>query len=169
MLIKKSILYYTTITMPIFYIKIIDNKAKEYYRHHSTFHEGDSGIDLFVVRDTVVQPGETVFLKLGIQTEAFCTKQKKNVSYWLLPRSSISKTPLRMSNSVGLIDAGYRGELMAAVDHVKFNQTEPYLIRAGTRLFQLCAGDLSTDISMKCVAGLSETTRGEGAYGSTGK
>ena len=35
-----------------------------------------------------------------------------------MPRSSISKTPLRMSNSVGLIDGGYRGEIMASVDNI---------------------------------------------------
>ena len=39
-------------------------------------------------------------------------------SFLLLPRSSISKTPLRLSNSVGLIDAGYRGELQAPVDNI---------------------------------------------------
>ena len=39
-------------------------------------------------------------------------------SYMLVPRSSISKTPLRMANSIGIIDAGYRGEIMAAVDNI---------------------------------------------------
>lgn len=41
-----------------------------------------------------------------------------NVGYTLMPRSSISKTPLRMSNSIGLIDQGYRGNIMAFVDHI---------------------------------------------------
>ena len=39
--------------------------------------------------------------------------KKINCSYYLYPRSSISKTPLRMSNSTGIIDAGYRGEIIA--------------------------------------------------------
>ena len=52
--------------------------------------------------------------------------------YYLYPRSSISKTPLRLCNSVGIIDAGYRGNIMAFVDNID----EDYDL--GTRLFQLC-------------------------------
>ena len=39
----------------------------------------------------------------------------------LLPRSSIVKTPLRLSNSVGVIDRGYRGQVTAVVDNLKYN------------------------------------------------
>ena len=45
-------------------------------------------------------------------------KDEKNVSYYLYPRSSIIKTPLRMSNSVGIIDAGYRGNIIGCVDNI---------------------------------------------------
>ena len=86
-------------------------------------------------------------------------------AYYLFPRSSISKTPLRMSNSIGLIDGGYRGEIMASCDNIKdFN----FKIEKGQRLFQLVAVD-SSPISYKVVDELSETTRGQGGFGSTGK
>ena len=52
----------------------------------------------------------------------------------------ISKTPLRMSNSIGLIDGGYRGEIMAYCDNIKDFE---YTINKGERLFQLVAVDNS--------------------------
>ena len=82
-----------------------------------------------------------------------------------MPRSSISKTPLRQCNSVGLIDGGYRGEIMAAVDNVK---DEPYTVEPGQRLFQLVAMD-GSPIHFELVSMLTETGRGEGGFGSTGK
>ena len=82
-----------------------------------------------------------------------------------MPRSSISKTPLRQCNSVGLIDAGYRGEIMAAVDNIK---QEPYRLKPGQRLFQLVAMD-GSPISFELTDVLTETDRGEGGFGSTGQ
>lgn len=87
----------------------------------------------------------------------------KNCSYYLYPRSSISKTPLRMSNGTGIIDAGYRGNIIAKVDNISEND---YKIEKGTRLFQIC--DVSLDeIDIKIVDELSCTTRGDGGFGST--
>ena len=66
----------------------------------------NSGIDLFTPETITVQPGETVKINLQIKCEALHdTDENRNVSYYLYPRSSIVKTPLRMSNSVGIIDA----------------------------------------------------------------
>jgi dUTP pyrophosphatase len=82
-----------------------------------------------------------------------------------MPRSSISKTPLRLSNSIGLIDPGYRGEIIAAVDNIK---SEPYTAKPRQRLFQLAAMNGSS-IHFSLVDELSETTRGMGGFGSTGE
>ena len=82
-----------------------------------------------------------------------------------MPRSSISKTPLRMSNSIGLIDGGYRGEIMACCDNIK---GESYTAKEGERLFQLVSADCS-DISYELKEELSESSRGSGGFGSTGK
>ena len=108
----------------------------------------------------ILKKNETVLIKLGISCESL-----ENKSYYLMPRSSISKTPLRMSNSVGLIDAGYRGEIMASCDNIK---NYDYQIKAGQRLFKLVAPDASP-ISYEIVETLSETDRGSGGFGSTGK
>ncbi|MBL6964583.1 MAG: dUTP diphosphatase, partial [Bacteroidetes bacterium] len=89
----------------------------------------------------------------------------ENNPYLLMPRSSIAKTPLRLSNSIGLIDGGYRGEIMAAVDNIK---NEDYTVEPGQRLFQLVAMD-GSPIHFELVDELSHTTRGSGGFGSTGK
>ena len=86
------------------------------------------------------------------------------VTYYLFPRSSISKTPLRMANSIGLIDGGYRGEIMAMCDNIK---TECHTVKKGQRLFQLVATD-SSPITYELVESLEMTTRGTGGFGSTG-
>lgn len=134
------------------------------YESHTTFHEGDSGLDLFFVEDVVIPSKKTLLINLGIQCEAFADKNKeRNVSYYLYPRSSIAKTPLRMANSVGIIDAGYRGSLMAAVENTS---EDNYTIRAGQRLFQLCGPTLEP-VTFELVNALSTTTRGGGGFGST--
>ena len=76
-----------------------------------------------------------------------------------------SRTPLRLANSVGIIDAGYRGEICAIIDNIK---DEPYSIECGTRLFQICSPTLEP-IEYDIVNSLSETTRGVGGFGSTGR
>ena len=69
-----------------------------------------------------------------------------------------------MANSVGIIDAGYRGPIMAAVDNTS---DEPYIVKPSQRLFQICSPTLST-ISFELTNQLSETERGSGGFGSTG-
>ena len=70
-----------------------------------------------------------------------------------------------MSNSIGLIDGGYRGEIMASCDNIK---DFDYTISKGDRLFQLVSPD-SSSIEYEIVNNLSDTTRGTGGFGSTGK
>jgi len=100
--------------------------------------------------------------------------------FYLYPRSSISKTRMRMANSVGIIDAGYRGDLIAAVDTIGvFGSTDIWHIWKETfspikkydRYFQVCAPDLSPFIVhiVPTEAGLgTPTNRGHGGFGSTG-
>ena len=103
------------------------------YENHGHFHEGDAGLDLFIIEKQVFKSGETSRIKLGISCENMDQKP-----YLLMPRSSISKTPLRLCNAIGLIDAGYRGEIMAAVDNIK---QKSYEVEKGQRLFQLVSVD----------------------------
>ena len=100
----------------------------------------------------------------------------KYSGYYLYPRSSIVKTSMRLANSVGIIDSGYRGEIMAVVDkHDTSNDWKTVLKRdckQYDRLFQICAGDLQP-FRVEIVDNESElsgiTERGCGGFGSTGR
>lgn len=157
-------------------IKADTPELAEKYKNHSHFHPGDSGIDLFI--HSVQDNGEQVVIDFGIQCEMvrektivnlFGERFKKvktsNVSYMLFPRSSIVKTPFRMANSIGLIDAAYRGNIKAVVD----NKSSGVLPQIGDRLFQLVAPNLHSIDKVVVVDTLSETSRGTGGFGSTGK
>ena len=154
--------------------------------NQSRGYEGDSGIDLYTPEEVVFYPGETKMVNLEIRCQMIDTLTEKDVSYYLYPRSSISKTPLRLANSVGIIDAGYRGNIIAALTYVPTldilkmtsNGTlEKYLnsdskkvkftLAAGTRVVQICSGDLSP-ITYEVRKEITQTERGEGGFGSTG-
>ena len=140
-------------------IKPLNDEIKEMYKEHGHFHDGDSGLDLFIKENQMVKAKETKLIKLGISCES-----TNGCSYFLMPRSSISLTPLRMSNSMGLIDGGYRGELKVYVDNIS---DDPFELHKGNRLFQLVAMN-GAAISFIISEHLSETKRGEGGFGSTG-
>ena len=141
-------------------IRPFNAEVKAMYENHGHFHDGDAGLDLFVINEQTISGGESTLIHLEIACET-----EEGSPYLLMPRSSIAKTPLRLSNSIGLIDGGYRGEIMAAVDNIK---DEAYTVEPGQRLFQLVAMD-GSPIHFELVEALSDTTRGEGGFGSTGK
>ena len=125
---------------------------------------GDAGLDLYCPDDLMIEPNDTKFINLKIQCEALSDNNDRNISYYLHCRSSIAKTPLRLANSVGIIDAGYRGNLCAVVDNVK---NESFTIEQGTRLFQICSPTLEP-IEFVVVNELSSSVRGTNGFGSTG-
>lgn len=126
----------------------------------------DSGFDLFFPNEVVCLFGKSTKIKLGVKIAMFrnCDDSKPSVGYYIYPRSSISKTPLRLANSVGIIDSGYRGELMVVVDN---QSVKDYVVKRGQRLFQVCAGDLTPICKIKFCE-LNSTERGSGGFGSTG-
>ena len=147
-------------------IKPTDDYVKTLYNNHEHYNEGDSGLGLFCPEEIVIEPGTTRKIDLQIQCEALSDLDgDKNVSYYLYPRSSIIKTPLRLANSVGIIDAGYRGNIIACVDNIK---NIPFKIEKGARLFQICGPTLEP-ITFRLVEELSNTQRGSGGFGSTGQ
>ena len=94
-----------------------------------------------------------------------------NVGYYLYPRSSTgSKTPLRLANSVGIIDSGYRGNIIAVFDNIS---GVDYTIEQYQRLVQICPPDISYPFIVVIVSDLKElgcdTMRGSGGFGSSGK
>lgn len=123
----------------------------------------DSGIDLFCPEDVDIYPGETKMIDFKVK----CTMNLGDIStgFLLIPRSSISKTTLRLANSVGVIDVGYRGNIKGVFDNI--SKDKIYKVKKGDRLVQICSAHLFP-LEVKLVDSLSETIRGEGGFGSTG-
>lgn len=153
---------------PTLYIKVLNENLKEFYQTRSNFSD-DSGVDLFCPIYYVIEKSSTVKIDFQIQCEM--KLNDTNIPFYLVPRSSISKTPLRMSNSIGIIDKNYRGNICAYVDHTDYGVdkvSDTFILSKGQRLFQIVAPDLSP-IKVVIVDELSETQRGDGGFGSTGK
>jgi len=153
-------------------IKPLNETASELYKTLTTFNPGDSGLDLYCIEDITVEPhAYSIRAPLGISIAATNINMIGNEelirpsSMYLYPRSSTGlRTPIRLSNSVGIIDAQYRGELCALLDNLS---DKPFTMKKGERYFQLCAGDLRP-IKFRLVNELDSTQRGEGGFGSTG-
>jgi dUTP pyrophosphatase len=129
-----------------------------------TLDEENAGFDLYVPETVTFAPGERKFLGMGVS--AAVLEDASVAPYWLLPRSSLSKTGLMMMNSVGVIDKGYRGELIAAF----WNTLEKdVIVKKGDRLVQIVSRDMKSFSEVRVVDSLPESLRGEGGFGSTGK
>jgi dUTP pyrophosphatase len=159
----------------LFQIRVTDPQIKNFYENHSTFHDGDAGLDLFIKADITIPAHTSVLVNLGIQCQSrsvdwyvwhWCGGQfYKYHSYWLVPRSSISKTPLIMQNSIGLIDQGYTGNLKAPFYNTS---DQAFTLKRGERYVQLVNSDLSA-VHFRLVENLRNTSRGHGGFGSTGR
>lgn len=157
-----------------FLIKVEASENNHLYKNHQTYHDGDAGLDLFVIKDIAILPHTTKLVDLGIKCQSrsvswnpldwFRGQGYRYHSYFLFPRSSITKTPLILKNSIGLIDRGYLGNIKAAFYNTS-NQT--FVLKRGERYVQLVNGDLSP-ARFQVVEQLRSTTRGEGGFGSTG-
>ena len=124
---------------------------------------GDAG--LYLVATTIISetPSQITY-GLGIALEI-----PEGFVGLVFPRSSIRKTRLQLSNSVGVIDSGYRGELQATFNKITTtieNQKNDY--KVGDRVVQIMIIPHPT-IEFNEVNELSNTERGEGGFGSTGK
>jgi dUTP pyrophosphatase len=150
-----------------FYIKP-ESSVRDLYIGHGFYNEGDSGMDIFFATTEVIPAKSTVLIDFQITCElkSHTPSKNPNRSYWLLPRSSIYKTPLRLANSVGLIDSKYRGHIKAAVDNTS---NKSYKINRGERLFQLASATLEPFNVVVTINSLSSSDRGSGGFGSTGK
>lgn len=122
--------------------------------------EDAAGMDFYQPESIVIKPHQTQYVTLGLAIEI-----PKGYMLMLAPRSSMSKTPLVIPNSFGVIDADYRGEIKGIF---KNTSDDEYLIQKGDRLLQ---GILVPVGALKLleVDELTETERGSGGIGSTGK
>ena len=154
-------------------LQLHDKYTEQIQKHNETTLNNpypNAGFDVYFTRDVTIEPNsKPEFVKMNIICEMHIFNEKNErwepVSYYSYPRSSISKTPLRLANSIGLIDGGYRGELVGMVDNI---YDEDFHVKRGERYFQLVAVD-SSPIDFELVEELSESSRGEGGFGSTGR
>jgi dUTP pyrophosphatase len=124
-------------------------------------HDDDAGYDLYV-REYTYNTNTQIIFKLNVKVEIPYGKVGL-----LFPRSSVRKTGLRMSNCVGVVDSGFRGEIEATFDTLR---TDAIVYQRGDRAVQLIIVDLSTIniIEVTDENKLAKTDRGEGGHGSTG-
>lgn len=119
---------------------------------------GDAGVDLTVT--TINDEPYQITYGFGIAIEI-----PHGYVGLIFPRSSVKKTDLVLSNSVGVIDSGYRGEIMAVFKKLSGSVSKKYYI--GDRAVQLIILPYPK-IEFEEVEKLSETERGSGGFGSTG-
>jgi dUTP pyrophosphatase len=131
----------------------------------------------FYTRDWVDVPINKVDFKVKCCAKLYTEGKARYTPFYTYARSSISKTPLRLANNQGIIDAGYRGNLIGMFDClVNPNDSDDkefdWYMEKYSRLLQICAPGL-VPIYVNIVNSLKElgpsTSRGEGGFGSTGK
>lgn len=136
-------------------IKKIDPDAKI----PSYAHPGDAGMDMFANEAVTIGPGEVGRIKSGISVE--------------IPEGFVGlcwdKSGLSMNNKIkvlgGVIDSGYRGEIVYGVINLG---KEPYTFEKGHKVTQMLIQKVENP-EIEEVEGLTDTSRGEGGFGSTGK
>ena len=133
---------------------------EKYIRQSLERDASDAGFDLFMPDNHVVRKVTTSH-QINHHVQIEFSKDGRPSHVLMIPRSSMSKTTLRLANSIGLIDSGYRGDLKAFVDNLGGDKA----IEVGTSLFQLIVGE---NCEVQIVKELTKTQRGSGGFGSTG-
>lgn len=121
-------------------------------------HATDAGYDLYAASKKYDDVGNVVY-GTGIAVEI-----PRGYVGLVFPRSSIARTSLTLSNSVGVIDSGYRGEIMAKYRIGRIGAE----YQRGERIAQLIIMPYP-EIEFVEVEELSDSDRGTGGYGSSGK
>jgi dUTP pyrophosphatase len=128
----------------------------------SAQHAGDAGLDLRATIDLEVGPGERAMVPTGVAMAI-----PEGYAGLVLPRSGLaSKHGLTLANAPGLIDSGYRGEVICAV--INLDRSEPVRIAKGDRIAQLVIVAVPA-VAPRWVEELPGSGRGEGGFGSTGR
>ena len=164
------------------YIDSDDDELKEKYKqaiqeHHNKFllnnyEFADAGFDLFAPEDQTMINSKVnkldykIICRASIVDKNMC---ERYTGFYMYPRSSISKSNLRLANNVGIIDSGYRGYLIGMFDVVYTNET---VVNKFDRHLQICAPSLMPIcvklVESKELLGIN-TVRGDGGFGSTGR
>ena len=125
-------------------------------------HPGDAGLDLYSTELAHLGPGERWSVGTGIALEV-----PEGHAGLVLPRSGLAREHgIALVNAPGLIDAGYRGEVRVLL--LNTDPAETVRIEAGARIAQLVLTPV-TIVEAVEVSELSDSARGDGGFGSTGR
>lgn len=125
-------------------------------------HDGDAGLDLPSRIDYTLEPGERARISTGVAVAI-----PRGYAGFVMVRSGLAaRHGISCVNSPGLIDAGYRGEIVVIL--LNTDRREPFLIRRGDRIAQLVLQKV-IEATIVTVDELDTTTRGDGGFGSTGQ
>ena len=122
-----------------------------------------AGADLYACleAEVVIQPGQTVFIPTGLAMEV-----PRGYAGLIYARSSMgTKRGLAPANKVGVVDSDYRGEVMVALHN---HGTAPQIVAHGERIAQLLVTPVLAPAFEVC-EDLTDTLRGTGGFGSTGR
>lgn len=140
-------------------IKRLNDKAILPTKAHAT----DAGYDLYATSCEISVPDRMAAYGTGIAVEI-----PQGYVGLVFPRSSIYKQHLSLSNSVGVIDSGYRGEIMAKFNLLSDGSDTYSVYNVGDRIAQLIIMPYP-EVTFEEVDELSDSDRGEGGYGSSGR
>jgi dUTP pyrophosphatase len=124
-------------------------------------HAGDAGSDLYAVEGVVLAPGARAKVPTGVAVAI-----PHGHAGLILPRSGLAhKHGITLTNTPGLIDSGYRGELQVLM--LNTDREAPYEVSPGDRIAQLMVVAFASPEWAE-VEEFDDTTRGEGGFGSSG-
>jgi dUTP diphosphatase len=125
-------------------------------------HAGDAGLDLYACEAAHLGPGERWSVGTGVAVEI-----PEGHAGMVLPRSGLARDHgIALVNAPGLIDAGYRGEVRVLL--LNTDPAEIFRIEAGDRIAQLVVVPIGLVEPVE-VGSLSESARGDGGFGSSGR
>lgn len=122
-------------------------------------HHNDAGMDLFSVEKVTINPGERLQIKTGIAMEI-----PDGYVGLVWDKSGLSQK-FGLKTLGGVVDSGYRGEIMVGMYNLS---TEPYVFEVGHKVAQMLIQKVEQPSIIE-VEELSESVRGDNAFGSTGK
>lgn len=137
-------------------------KLKEDGKVPARAHSGDAGLDLYACEAAHLGPGERWSVGTGVAVEI-----PEGHGGLVLPRSGLARDHgIALVNSPGLIDAGYRGEVRVLL--LNTDPAEIFRVEPGDRIAQLVIAPIATAEPVE-VESLSESARGDGGFGSSGR
>lgn len=123
-------------------------------------HETDAGLDLYALKDYEIFPRNRYLIQTGISLEI-----PEGYYGRVAPRSGLA-VKYGIDVFAGVVDSSYRGELMVLL--YNSNEIETFVIKKGDRIAQLII-EKHYNFPIEIVYTLSDTNRGSGGFGSTGK